>query len=89
MTRNWYNWNQNPAFETKMRNNQSHKQTDQKENMANQENSPSPKDGHLATTAEINIRGIKYDFPFINIRKVPREVLKTDINNKPHGKSQP
>ena len=23
------------------------------------------------------IRGIKHDFPFINIRKVPREVLKT------------
>ena len=24
------------------------------------------------------IRGIKQDFPFINIRKVPREVLKTE-----------
>ena len=24
------------------------------------------------------IRGIKHDFPFINIRKVPREVLKTE-----------
>ena len=24
------------------------------------------------------IRGIKHDFPFINICKVPREVLKTD-----------
>ena len=23
-------------------------------------------------------RGIKHDFPFINIRKVPREVLKTE-----------
>ena len=23
-------------------------------------------------------RGMKYDFPFINIRKVPREVLKTE-----------
>ena len=26
----------------------------------------------------IRIRGIKHDFPFINIRKVPREVLKTE-----------
>ena len=26
---------------------------------------------------ECLIRGIKHDFPFINIRKVPREVLKT------------
>ena len=26
----------------------------------------------------INIRGIKHDFPFINICKVPREVLKTE-----------
>ena len=25
-----------------------------------------------------NTRGIKHDFPFINIRKVPREVLKTE-----------
>ena len=25
-----------------------------------------------------NIRGMKHDFPFINIRKVPREVLKTE-----------
>ena len=25
-----------------------------------------------------NNRGIKHDFPFINIRKVPREVLKTE-----------
>ena len=25
-----------------------------------------------------NTRGIKQDFPFINIRKVPREVLKTE-----------
>ena len=25
-----------------------------------------------------NNRGIKYDFPFINICKVPREVLKTE-----------
>ena len=24
------------------------------------------------------IRGIKHDFPFIDIRKVPREVLKTE-----------
>ena len=24
-----------------------------------------------------NTRGIRHDFPFINIRKVPREVLKT------------
>ena len=24
------------------------------------------------------IRGIKHDFQFINIRKVPREVLKTE-----------
>ena len=24
------------------------------------------------------IRGIKHDFPFINIRKVPREMLKTE-----------
>ena len=27
--------------------------------------------------AYVNI-GIKHDFPFINIRKVPREVLKTE-----------
>ena len=26
----------------------------------------------------VAIRGIKHDFPFINIRKVPREVLKTE-----------
>ena len=26
---------------------------------------------------QVYIRGIKHDFPFINIRKVPREVLKT------------
>ena len=26
----------------------------------------------------LNNRGIKHDFPFINIRKVPREVLKTE-----------
>ena len=25
-----------------------------------------------------NIRGIKHDFPFVNIRKVPREVFKTE-----------
>ena len=32
------------------------------------------------TFKEISIinRGIKHDFPFINIRKVPREVLKTE-----------
>ena len=29
------------------------------------------------TICSINI-GIKHDFPFINIRKVPREVLKTE-----------
>ena len=28
--------------------------------------------------SEIFNRGIKHDFPFINIRKVPREVLKTE-----------
>ena len=27
-------------------------------------------------------RGIKHDFPFINIRKVPREVLKTVGENE-------
>ena len=27
---------------------------------------------------KVIIRGIKHDFPFINIRKVPREVLKTE-----------
>ena len=27
---------------------------------------------------KIVIRGIKHDFPFINIRKVPKEVLKTE-----------
>ena len=26
----------------------------------------------------VNNRGIKYDFPFINIHKVPREVLKNE-----------
>ena len=26
----------------------------------------------------ISFRGIEHDFPFINIRKVPREVLKTE-----------
>ena len=29
-----------------------------------------------------NNRGIKHDFPFINIRKVPREVLKTEGETK-------
>ena len=29
----------------------------------------------------VNI-GIKHDFPFINIRKVPREVLKTEEEAK-------
>ena len=36
--------------------------------------------GHFQTTSnrsDFNI-GIKHDFPFINIRKVPREVLKTE-----------
>ena len=28
--------------------------------------------------ASVIIRGIKHDFPFINIRKVPREVLNTE-----------
>ena len=31
----------------------------------------------LARALAIDI-GIKHDFPFINIRKVPREVLKTE-----------
>ena len=31
----------------------------------------------LCLKAEMN-RGIKHDFPFINICKVPREVLKTE-----------
>ena len=29
----------------------------------------------------ILVIGIKHDFPFINIRKVPREVLKTEVFN--------
>ena len=29
------------------------------------------------------IRGIKHDFPFINIRKVPGEVLKTEGEASP------
>ena len=35
---------------------------------------------HLCNQVSIMIvnRGIKHDFPFINIRKVPREVLKTE-----------
>ena len=32
----------------------------------------------LKTWPFINIRGIKHAFPFINIHKVPREVLKTE-----------
>ena len=31
-----------------------------------------------AITYSVVNRGIKHDFPFINIRKVPREVLKTE-----------
>ena len=40
---------------------------------------------HLVSTQAVMIRvlwpfniGIKHDFPFIKIRKVPREVLKTE-----------
>ena len=32
----------------------------------------------IVPDTELNNRGIKHDFPFINIRKVPREVLKTE-----------
>ena len=32
----------------------------------------------LSKIKESNNRGIKHDFPFINICKVPREVLKTE-----------
>ena len=31
-----------------------------------------------AIDLKVSRRGIKQDFPFINIRKVPREVLKTE-----------
>ena len=30
-------------------------------------------------------RGVKHNFPFINIRKVPREVLKPEVFNLPEG----
>ena len=33
---------------------------------------------HCTRNAEMWNIGIKHDFPFINIRKVPREVLKTE-----------
>ena len=41
----------------------------------------------LGTVKFIFNRGIKHDFPFINIRKVPREVLKTsgEVFNLPEG----
>ena len=32
----------------------------------------------LLNTRSLAIIGIKHDFPFLNIRKVPREVLKTE-----------
>ena len=32
----------------------------------------------LNSLIQLSNRGIKHDFPFINIRKVPREVLKTE-----------
>ena len=34
--------------------------------------------GRQGLTRPRTNRGIKHDFPFINIRKVPREVLKTE-----------
>ena len=33
---------------------------------------------NLDEVSTFHIRGIKHDFPFINICKVPREVLKTE-----------
>ena len=33
---------------------------------------------YLFSGNSVDNRGIKHDFPFINIRKVPREVLKTE-----------
>ena len=38
------------------------------------------KDDHVPSEFDVYdfIRGIKHDFPFINICKVPREVLKTE-----------
>ena len=33
---------------------------------------------HRLEIIVVNNRGIKHGFPFINIRKVPREVLKTE-----------
>ena len=34
--------------------------------------------GMMRFSSKLNNRGIKHDFPFINIRKVPKEVLKTE-----------
>ena len=36
------------------------------------------KESNAFSLLKLFIRGIKHDFPFINIQKVPREVLKTE-----------